>query len=340
MHNITLKDISKTTGCSMEHIKKLNPEVNEYNPQSNVDLGRGFFYNVFDSEVSFSGDVESTVPASEVYATITGDKPVCKAQSLKEKVAQNVSRQKETKVGSHAAALKCDKCDAPWMEIAKAEVGISESKNRSRVEEYVAQAIWGDRTGKSAIVWDKNRRRAFDITKGSMAWCSCFVCWTMDKAKFARVPVGATPEKAYNWVKSSKGTLLSPATKPPYGAIVILKNVKDTAGHATFVSNYEISVYNQKENLREIVITAVGGNQLNEVNYKEYRYREYSKGGRFYQRVWNKSKRIWEKAKDRYLVNYILPKGYTYSNTNPNCYNYDLTKGKRGSRDGTNNNDR
>ena len=222
-------------------------------------------------------------------------------------------------------------CDAaPWMEIAKGEVGTDEVTDRTKVEEYVATAIWGSanerkRKGRSQIVWDKARKKKYDVTDGEMAWCSCFVGWTLDTLKeqggksFSRIRgVLNGPEGAINWTNKKRypnGVKLSPKTKPPYGAILIM--LHGSEGHATFVSNYERII--NKDKTEELHITALGGNQKNKVSYEEYRFYQKKKDGIYYKMNYNKLTKKWIKKTITHLENYVLPKEYKYDK-NINCY--------------------
>ena len=264
--------------------------------------------------------VDPIVDAEETHINIK--KSISSKGSKSEKAKQTADTKSLEKNNNCIEEEDCIQCKpAPWMKIAKKEIGIHERTNRSRVETFVEKAIWGDRKGKSKIIWDKIRKKTFNVTKPSMAWCSCFVCWVIDETnnntgkKFSRVRPGQTPENANSWIdRFPKGKKISPNIKPPYGAIMIMSSLKNSqSGHATFVSSYK---KRQSKGLDEIVIVALGGNQNDQVNYTTYIFRKRKDG-----------KYVETKYKSSYLRNFVLPKEYKYDINNPKCYEYDTKKG-------------
>jgi len=229
-------------------------------------------------------------------------------------------------------------CDAaPWMEIAKGELGIHESINKSRVEHYVKIAkggkTWANKTH-SQFVKDFGH----EVTHRKAAWCSCFASWALAETNsqkgtnFIRLtqPYTVTPEAARNWIDTSSFPReeLHPPEKPPYGAILIMKHITGHEGHATFITNYTRKVFYTKVQVKmkdgkkkiknvkvdKIIITALGGNQGNKVQYTDYIFTK-NKSGKYVT------------STNFQIYGYILPKGYNYKKDNECYYKYENTKG-------------
>lgn len=122
---------------------------------------------------------------------------------------------------------------APWMEIAKKELGqteISGSKNNPRIIEY-------------------HKATSLQASDDETAWCSAFANWVMLKSSIK----GTDSAAALSW--QNWGMKLD---KPQYGCIVVFDH-GGGHGHVTFFDSFNGS------NLR-----CLGGNQSNAVKYSVY----------------------------------------------------------------------
>ena len=127
---------------------------------------------------------------------------------------------------------------APWMEIAKGELGQSEvagKKANPKILEYF----------KSSKFWGK------DDSGGKNAWCASFVSWVMEK-------YGSKPPKSAFRAKSWK-SFGKEVKSPIYGAIGIKS--RKGGGHVGFGIG-------KSQDGKHLYI--LGGNQSDEVNISRY----------------------------------------------------------------------
>lgn len=109
--------------------------------------------------------------------------------------------------------------DAPWLEIAKQEMGVTEKPNpedNPKIVEYLSTVGFGPNEN--------------DET----AWCAAFVCWCLVNSgdPEAKETALSLPNRSY--AKSWKN-LPSQLTEPHIGAIGILPPTTDATGHVGFV---------------------------------------------------------------------------------------------------------
>lgn len=130
---------------------------------------------------------------------------------------------------------------APWMEIAKKEIGTSESKNMERIKQYCKEGAGS----------------------GYTYWCAAFISWCLKQAG-----VKFTGSMSSQFPTVSPGTSeFTKLDKPQYGAIMVLKksggstgSTKASVGHITFFV---------KDN-GDGKFTGLGGNQGNQVKESNY----------------------------------------------------------------------
>lgn len=130
---------------------------------------------------------------------------------------------------------------APWMEIAKKEIGTSESKNMERIKQYCKEGAGS----------------------GYTYWCAAFISWCLKQAG-----VKFTGSMSSQFPTMSPGTSeFTKLDKPQYGAIMVLKksggstgSTKASVGHITFFV---------KDN-GDGKFTGLGGNQGNQVKESNY----------------------------------------------------------------------
>lgn len=121
----------------------------------------------------------------------------------------------------------------PWMDIAKAEIGVREISGESDNPRIVAY----------------HQAATLKAKDDETAWCSSFVCWVLDKAGYDHTNNA--------WARSylDYGIKLD---KPKYGCIVVYRRGADM-GHVHFYDHE-----------KDGVIYGIGGNQDNMVNLKGY----------------------------------------------------------------------
>lgn len=99
---------------------------------------------------------------------------------------------------------------APWMDVARAEYGVSElygSRHNPRILEYHATT-------------------SLRASADEVAWCSSFVCWCLERVKIASTRL-ANARSFYQWGKH---------TFFRYGAICVFKRGSNPAsGHVAFL---------------------------------------------------------------------------------------------------------
>lgn len=101
--------------------------------------------------------------------------------------------------------------DAPWMQIANGEIGVSEESNAARVKEYHKVSNGQD-------------------LSASVAWCASFVGYCLDKVGIT----GSRSAMARSY--SNYGQSLS-STSIPFGAIIVMKGTRGpSSGHVVFCS--------------------------------------------------------------------------------------------------------
>lgn len=191
---------------------------------------------------------------------------------------------------------------APWMEIARAELGVRERDRTGggfeRVEEYY-------RDGAGMTLHPINN-----------AWCSSFANWVIIKTNeqkntnYSHIPLGSSsnPSGANNWYHSTRypgGNRIAPTSRPPYGAILVMQKTTGWQGHAAFVSNYE-------ENGDTKIFDLLGGNQKHSVCVQRYIFRRSgsnyiytSKGGTRFK-----------------LRGFVVPQEYNFDENDERYYEY------------------
>ena len=131
--------------------------------------------------------------------------------------------------------------DAPWMEIAKKEVGTSESKNMARIKQYCKEGAGS----------------GYDM------WCAAFVSWC-SKQGGAKI----TGSMSSQFPTVSPGTNeFTKLDKPQYGAIIVLRKVSKNTGSTG--SNTGHITFFVKENGNGN-FSGLGGNQGNTVKESNY----------------------------------------------------------------------
>ncbi len=140
---------------------------------------------------------------------------------------------------SHSIPSKQNKeFGTPWIDTAQQEIGVREvpgPKANARILEYF----------KASKFWKK------DDSPKSSAWCGSFAAWVAIKHGFT------PPKNAYRaleWLNFGQRL-----DKPAYGALAI--KTRDGGGHVAFL------VGQSKDGSK---YHALGGNQDNAVNVKEY----------------------------------------------------------------------
>ena len=145
--------------------------------------------------------------------------------------------------------------DAPWLDIARDELGVRESvgvgRNNARILQYLAtfpylQAIWRD----------DHAARLGDVDE--TPWCACFVNWCLIRAGKTAGPSA----RARDWLRY--GTALE-APKPGAIAVVYHRPGASTAG--TTSSGYHVAFHVESD---ADSITLLGGNQGDQVSEKTF----------------------------------------------------------------------
>ena len=131
--------------------------------------------------------------------------------------------------------------DCPWMEIAKKEVGTSESKNMARIKQYCKEGAGS----------------------GYNMWCAAFVSWCLKQAG-AKI----TGSMSSQFPTMSPGTNeFTKLDKPQYGAIIVLRKVSKNTGSTG--SNTGHITFFVKDNGNG-TFSGLGGNQGNTVKESNY----------------------------------------------------------------------
>ncbi len=123
---------------------------------------------------------------------------------------------------------------APWIEIAKRELGVQEDDRDGGGFERV-QAFHEFGSGRP------------DRDSTSDAWCSSFINWVIRKTNeekgtnFSDIENSNFPSRSQNWYRVASypnGVRISPGTKAPYGSFMVKKNIGKAGGHVSFVVKY------------------------------------------------------------------------------------------------------
>lgn len=139
--------------------------------------------------------------------------------------------------------------NAPWYDIAKAELGITEisepGKHNQRILEYHATTTLGAKTDE-------------------VAWCSSFVNWVMTQSGIK----GTNNALAMSW--SNWGLAVNVPFK---GVVVVIKRKNRTSDASTGSSTgYHVGFY---ESSTSETITILGGNQSDKVKSSTFYLRSY-----------------------------------------------------------------
>lgn len=229
-------------------------------------------------------------------------------QSLKEVVvkAKRLTVEEKAARGYAVYPQPAPSTVAPWMDIAKKEMGVYERDKENggydRVKEYYKKGA-----GQGGLHPINN------------AWCSSFCNWVMMETNeqkgtnFSVIPPNGhtnNPALAINWVNKKRypgGTIVKPLNKPPYGSILVMKKNESYEGHAAFIVNYE------EKTKGSHTFTLLGGNQGHKVQLATYTFEEV------------KGKLVY---KSKYtLLGFVLPKEYNFDSSQI-FFNYDNAEGK------------
>jgi len=187
---------------------------------------------------------------------------------------------------------------APWMEIAFTELGVHESNTTAGANRV--RTFHRDGSGQNL--------------GPDQPWCASFANWALIETNRTRGTnysvVELNPAWSFNWINPERypgARLLSPDTKPPYGAVLLEKSTVSgsTNGHIGFVVDYVKSG-------DQITLKILGGNQQDNVEVNDF---IYTKVDEIYYRYKN-GRRI------RTLENFILPQEYIYNENNQSYYQY------------------
>jgi uncharacterized protein (TIGR02594 family) len=154
--------------------------------------------------------------------------------------------------------------EAPWMSIAKAELGVHEyaapGKHNDRIIEYHAAS--------------ENLRGKEVASKDETPWCSSFVNWVLEQAGYE----GTQHALASSWLNWTDGTKL---TKAKFGAITVITKKgghghdkatgSSTGNHVAFLVSAGASS-----------LRLLGGNQGDAVKYSNFSLKYYDLRGYFW----------------------------------------------------------
>jgi uncharacterized protein (TIGR02594 family) len=147
--------------------------------------------------------------------------------------------------------------DAPWIAVARSEIGVKESRglgrNNPRILEYIATFPYlGD-------IWrDDHAARLGNVDE--TPWCACFVNWCLMRARRAPGPSA----RARDWLQY--GASLD---EPRPGAIAVVYHTPGASTAGTTSSGYHVAFYIGGDGVRSISL--LGGNQGDQVSEKTYR---------------------------------------------------------------------
>lgn len=146
---------------------------------------------------------------------------------------------------------------APWLEIARNEIGVKEipgtGKNNPRILQYIDTFAYLKDIVDAKI--DPNKKLSdMDETP----WCACFVNWCLIQSGKPRGPSA----RAIDWLRYGKAL-----DEPAPGAITVIKKVKGKDTTGTTGSGNHVSFFVEK---RAANVVLLGGNQGNEVKESTY----------------------------------------------------------------------
>jgi uncharacterized protein (TIGR02594 family) len=164
-----------------------------------------------------------------------------------------------------AALIDRSATEAPWLNLAFAEVGVTEyhglASNNPRILEYIS--TFPNLEHIKHMVKDPKTKKK--VASGYMmsdvdetAWCSCFVAWCL---RGAGQPTPGVTARADSWLSYG-----FPLSSPRLGAIAVV--YKKHANAATTSSGFHVAFYMDGPALSPSLL---GGNQGNKVCAKEFR---------------------------------------------------------------------
>ena len=147
--------------------------------------------------------------------------------------------------------------EAPWLDVARAEVGVKESRgvgaNNPRIVEYISTFPY------LSDIWrDDHAARLGEVDE--TPWCACFVNWCLKRAGKASGPSA----RARDWLRY--GTALD---RPQPGAIAVVYHRPGASTAGTTSSGFHVAFYTGGDGIDSI--TLLGGNQGDQVSEKTFR---------------------------------------------------------------------
>jgi len=151
---------------------------------------------------------------------------------------------------------------APWMALAKAELGVREFSRKGKDNERIVDYHRTSKNLSSAVAG-----------RDETPWCSSFVNWVMAQAGYR----GTGHALAASWLKWRYGEEITPGR---YGAIAVIKRKGKSSDKATgsstgFHVGFFVSATASKLRL-------LGGNQGNRVKYSNFSLAAYEIKGHFW----------------------------------------------------------